>query len=49
MTAPYLDNEELAKWIKDPSQVNGKDYQVVDVRDLDFEGGETRFLLVSMF
>jgi len=47
MSTPTQDNisiefikpTELAQVIKDPSQVPGKDYLVVDVRDDDFEGG----------
>ncbi|KAJ3214490.1 hypothetical protein HDU67_001622 [Dinochytrium kinnereticum] len=42
MSASFVDPETVASWLKDPSLKQGVDYQVVDVRDLDFDGGHIR-------
>ncbi|KAJ3100539.1 hypothetical protein HDU96_010301 [Phlyctochytrium bullatum] len=42
MTAKYIEPEKVAEWLKDPSLKNGVDYQIVDVRGDDFEGGHIR-------
>ncbi|KAI9218747.1 Rhodanese-like domain-containing protein [Blastocladiella britannica] len=34
-----MQHAELAALVRDPTQVSGRDYQVVDVRDDDFAGG----------
>ncbi|KAJ3105756.1 hypothetical protein HDU97_007576 [Phlyctochytrium planicorne] len=39
MSAKYVDPEEVAALYKDPSLKRGVDFQVVDVRGDDFEGG----------
>ncbi|KAI8850982.1 Rhodanese-like domain-containing protein [Chytridium lagenaria] len=39
MSAPFVEPETVAAWLKDPSLKNGVDYQIVDVRDEDFNGG----------
>ncbi|KAJ3233410.1 hypothetical protein HDU78_006483 [Chytriomyces hyalinus] len=38
-SAPTLEPEELANWMRDPSKKPNVDYLVVDVRDEDFIGG----------
>ncbi|KAJ3403518.1 hypothetical protein HDV05_007782 [Chytridiales sp. JEL 0842] len=42
MTAPFIDPETLAGWLKDPTLKQGTDYAIVDVRDLDFKGGNIK-------
>jgi Cdc25 family phosphatase len=39
MTAPFIDVETVASWLKDPTKIQGTDFQIIDVRDLDFKGG----------
>ncbi|KAJ2064082.1 Cdc25 phosphatase Ibp1 [Coemansia sp. S146] len=38
-TPEFIDADELAKLIRDPKQVSGRDYIVIDSRDTDFVGG----------
>ncbi|KAJ1924537.1 Cdc25 phosphatase Ibp1 [Tieghemiomyces parasiticus] len=35
----YIDHDELARLVRDPSNVPGKDYLVIDVRTDDYAGG----------
>ncbi|KAJ3316479.1 hypothetical protein HDU76_001759 [Blyttiomyces sp. JEL0837] len=42
MSAPFIDQQVLADMIKDPKLKPGVDYQVVDVRDSDFIGGNIK-------
>ncbi|KAI9226307.1 MAG: Rhodanese-like domain-containing protein [Piptocephalis tieghemiana] len=37
--AQYIDPQDLASLIRDPTLTCGKDYAIVDVRDTDFAGG----------
>ncbi|KAJ2581621.1 Cdc25 phosphatase Ibp1 [Coemansia sp. RSA 1836] len=38
-TPTYIVADELAKLVRDPAQVPGRDYIVIDVRDTDYVGG----------
>ncbi|KAJ2413940.1 Cdc25 phosphatase Ibp1 [Coemansia sp. RSA 2530] len=38
-TATFIEADELAKLVRDPKRVSGRDYVVIDARDTDFVGG----------
>ncbi|CAI2162648.1 6943_t:CDS:2 [Funneliformis geosporum] len=43
----YIKQSELARIMKDITQIPGKDYLVVDVRDDDYEGGNIPYSINS--